>query len=82
MYSIDTDPQAQRQVDALPREALTAYTEARALLEVDPWSGDPYHAQNPDAPMRTLPFGAGGLVTYLILDDERRVDVLRVLWLS
>jgi hypothetical protein len=82
VYSINTDPQAQQQVDALPDAALTAYAEARALLEVDPWSGAPYHAQNPDAAMRTLPFGTAGLVTYLILDDQRRVDVLRILWLS
>ncbi len=33
--------------------------------------------------MRTLAFGATGqgLVTYLVLDDQRRVDVLDVVWL-
>lgn len=34
----------------------------------------------PDGPMRQLVFGPGGygMVTYLVLEDEQRVDVLRV----
>jgi len=34
--------------------------------------------------MRTLAFGKHdqGLVTYLILDEQRRVVVLRVLWIG
>jgi hypothetical protein len=29
-----------------------------------------------------LAFGPGGLVTYLILEDQRRVDVLQVHWVG
>lgn len=52
------------------------------VLEVAPWSGDAYDRQRPDANMRTHAFGGHGegLVIYLILDDQRRVVVLRVLW--
>ncbi|WP_344653736.1 hypothetical protein [Cryptosporangium japonicum] len=53
-----------------------------ALLEVAPWSGESYNRQHPDANMRSHPFGtdAKGLAIYLILEDQRRVIVLRVLW--
>lgn len=82
MYNVDTDPEAQEQINALPREALSAYAEARTFLEVSPWEGRSYNRRNPDAPMRTVTFGTAGLITYLILDDQRRVDVLRVLWME
>ncbi len=52
------------------------------MLEVNPWGGDPYHRQNPDAPLRTLAFGGAGMVTYLILEDQRRVDLLIVFWMG
>ncbi|MQA11740.1 MAG: hypothetical protein GEU98_24960 [Pseudonocardiaceae bacterium] len=80
MYYVDTDPKAQEQVDALPPAALSAYAEARTFLEVSPWEGRSYNRWNPDGPMRTVPFGEAGLIIYLVLDDQRRVDVLRVLW--
>lgn len=52
------------------------------LLEVAPWGGDSYDRKRPDANMRTHTFGSHGegLMIYLILDDQRRVVVLRVLW--
>ena len=30
--------------------------------------------------MRTLAFGHAGMITYLIMDELRRVDLLEVLW--
>ena len=75
-YSIDIDPQAQESIAALPTDALLALTEAFTLLELSPWSGQSVNAEkNPDAPVRNLPFGRAGLLTYLVLDDEQRVDV-------
>lgn len=84
MYRIDTDDQAQHQVDALPHDALAFYAELRTTLEVSPWSGEPVNDQNPDGPVRTMIFGADhqGMATYLILDDQRRVDILSVLWIG
>lgn len=84
MYQLDTDDHAQHQVDALPGNALNSYAELRTTLEVSPWSGDPVNDQNPEGPVRTMTFGADhqGMVTYLILEDQRRVDILSVLWLG
>lgn len=54
------------------------------MLEVSPWSGESLNATNPDAGVRTLTFGSTshGMITYLILEDQRRVDILDVLWLD
>ena len=84
MYRVETDEHAQRQVDALPADALAAYAELRAMLELSPWGGEPINDRNPDGPVRTLAFGGHhqGMVTYLILEEQRRVDVLSVLWLD
>jgi hypothetical protein len=82
VYRVVNDDQAQEQGAALPVEALAAYAEARALLEVAPWSGDPYHRENPDGPIRTLPFGSSGAVVYLILEFQREVHVLLVPWIG
>ena len=84
MYRVETDQTAQQQIDALPAHALPAYVELRTLLEISPWSGPPVNANNPEGQVRTLTFGANhkGMVTYLILEDQRRVDVLSVLWIG
>lgn len=82
MYSVESEEQALEQVAALPAEALPYYAELMMVLETAPWSGEAYDRQRPDANMRTHVFGKHdqGLVIYLILDDQRRVVVLRVLW--
>lgn len=84
MYEVTTDEQSRAQIDALPADALAPFAEVRAMLAVAPWGGDSLNDANPDAPVRTVAFGPehGGLVTYLILEAERRVDVLDVMWLA
>ncbi|WP_214401067.1 hypothetical protein [Pseudonocardia lacus] len=84
MYRVTTDEQSQPQVDALPAAALAAFAEARTMLEVAPWNGAPYHRGSPDSPMRALTFGprSEGDIVYLVLEDQRRVDILVVLWLD
>jgi hypothetical protein len=84
MYRVDTDALAEQQVEALPPSALPAFAELRTLLEVDPWAGNSINSRNPDAAVRNHVFGEHheGVVTYLILDDQRRVDLLSVLWLG
>ncbi|TCO57065.1 hypothetical protein [Actinocrispum wychmicini] len=83
MYQITTDESVQRQIDRLPTEALAPFAELRMLLELKPWSGDALNGNNPDGPVRTFAFGQGlGLATYLILEDQRRVDLLQVIWLG
>ncbi|MGH3900736.1 MAG: hypothetical protein ACRDTA_21325 [Pseudonocardiaceae bacterium] len=54
------------------------------MLEVVPWDGAPYSKLNPDSPMRGCPFGPDGtgIAVSLIVDDLRRVDLLKVLWMG
>ena len=82
MYRIELLPEVQEQVAALPREALTSYAEVLVMLEVAPWSGDPYSREHPDGSTRAVAFGPNGegLLSYLILEDQRRVALLIVLW--
>lgn len=83
-YKIDIDPEERDQIRALPPGVPNALAEAMAVLELAPWNGEPYNDDKPDGSMRVLLFGAGnrGKVTYLILEDQRRVDVLKVMWIS
>ncbi|MGH3940945.1 MAG: hypothetical protein ACRDTG_20365 [Pseudonocardiaceae bacterium] len=49
-----------------------------------PWNGQPYNKALPDGTMRTVVFGPGGagFATYLILEDQQRVDILQVTWVG
>ena len=84
MYEVTTDKQSQAQIEALPADALAPFAETRTALELAPWNGRPYHPRQPHSPMRTLLFGqhSEGKIVYLILEDQRRVDMLVVLWLA
>jgi len=80
VYRVETDSNAMEQIAALPVDALADYAQVLGVLELVPWNGAPLRDDNPDAAVRTLPFGRAGMVTYLILEDQRRIDVLNVLW--
>ncbi|MGH3695353.1 MAG: hypothetical protein ACRDRX_15425 [Pseudonocardiaceae bacterium] len=80
MYRVETDPDAAEQIAALPDDALADYAQSLVVLELVPWNGAPLRKDNPDGAVRTLPFGRAGMVTYLILERQHRVDVLKVLW--
>ena len=80
MYQVQTDSQVREQLAALPIDAVLAFLEAVSVLELVPWNGTPVNPDNPDGALRTLPFGDGGLVTYLILEAQQRVDVVLVQW--
>jgi len=84
VYKVTTDEQSQPQIDALPADALAPFAEACLALELAPWNGRSYHRHQPNGSMRTLTFGAhgAGKIVYLILEDQRRVDVLVVMWLA
>ena len=84
MYRVDADEQVQDQAARLPPDALAPFAELRTMLEVSPWSGNPINDDNPDGPVRIAPFGPErqGIATYLILDDQRRVDLLQIAWLG
>ena len=69
-------------LSGLPREAVVALAEAMAVLELTPWAGDPLVDRNPGGAVRTLPFGARGLVTYVVVEEFGRVDLLQVHWVG
>lgn len=78
MYRVVTDEQLQQQINTLPAAALAALAELRTVLEVNPRAGEPINDHNPDGPIRTVTFGRhhDGVAAYLILEDQRRVDLL------
>lgn len=78
-YEIDVGS-VRAELGALPRPALVALAEILAVLEVAPWSGDPLVDRNPDGAVRTMAFGAAGLVTYVVVDHLDRVDLLQLHW--
>jgi hypothetical protein len=84
VYGVDADSFLQKQIDALPAEALAGFAELRTVLELAPWSGDPINADHPHEPVRVASFGPDrqGLVTYLVLDEQRRVELLQIAWLA
>lgn len=81
-YTVDVDLAAEGDIAALPDAALVALAEAFTVLQLVPWSGRPYHRSKPDGAMRTLPFGSRGVITYPVVEDLRRVDVLVVTWIG
>ncbi|HEY3609035.1 MAG TPA: hypothetical protein VGL06_16150 [Pseudonocardiaceae bacterium] len=84
MYEVTTDEDSQPQIDALPADALAPFAEVRTALELAPWNGKSYHRHRQDSTMRAMSFGQHGEgdIVYLILEDQRRVDILVVLWLA
>jgi hypothetical protein len=83
-YKIEIYPEARDQIRALPYGMPEAFGEVMAMLELTPWSGDRYIRSNPDCTMRQVAFGEGGavLVTYMILENQGRVGVLKLMWVS
>jgi hypothetical protein len=80
VYQLDLDPIVEDQVKALPQEALRPLAELFTLLETAPWSGEPFNTAKPRGNMLTHSFGELGLATYLVLEDEREVYLLRIEW--
>ncbi|MFF5262216.1 hypothetical protein ACFY4C_25040 [Actinomadura viridis] len=80
MYRLILDPVAEEQIVAVPDEALSPLAELFVLLETSPWSGQPFNPSNPRANMLTHAFGERGLATYIVLDEQREVYLIRVEW--
>ncbi|GHF54607.1 hypothetical protein FHX82_006887 [Amycolatopsis bartoniae] len=83
MYRIVVDERVQAQLAALPVDALSAYLELRSTLETVPHNGRPLNPAVPDGVL-TFTFGPHreGLVYYLVLEFDERVEVLDVQWLG
>jgi hypothetical protein len=83
-YTIEISPEAGEQIRALPPELPKQLAEVMAMLELTPWHSLPINDENPDGAVRQLTFGDAGqvLLTFLILEQQRQVDVLEVLWIE
>jgi plasmid stabilization system protein ParE len=80
-YTLDIDPAAHAQIRALPPEGIDALSEAFEVLSLVPERGEPINADNPGGGVFQLVFDSGrGLITYLLLPEQDRVDVLVVTW--
>lgn len=79
------DDLVRQQFGAMPpegRRALVGLMDAVALVPFNfVEQSDPAY-QGHAAPVKTLPFGAGGLVTFQVYEPGERVVVLQVLWLA
>jgi hypothetical protein len=84
VYRIVPDGATMQQVAALPDEALDSYAEVLAVLELEPWNGQPQHQDNPDGAVRRWHFGPdkAGQVVYLLLEEQCEVHLLFVQWLG
>jgi hypothetical protein len=84
VYEVVVYPEAADQIAELPVAALADYARVLDAIEVAPWNGPPHNERNPGGAVRRWSFGpdAAGQVLYLVLDEQREVHVLRVLWLE
>lgn len=82
MYRIVTDAQTSEQIAALPDHALAEFTGVLGVLELVPWNGRALHSDKPDGPVRVWSIGEAGMVIYLILEDQHRVDLVNVVWVD
>jgi hypothetical protein len=82
VYRITVYPEPAEQIAALPDEALAAYLEVLAVLELMPWNGHPQNDDNPEGAVRRWAFGPGkaGHVVYLVLEEQQEVHVVLVQW--
>ncbi|ONI88955.1 hypothetical protein ALI144C_05460 [Actinosynnema sp. ALI-1.44] len=81
-YALVIDDAARIQISALPPPALTALAEAFEVLALVPERGSPHNTANPTGGLYQLVFGNQGLIVYLLLADQDRVDVLQVTWID
>lgn len=80
-YRIVVYSDAKEQVQALPADVRRAFDEAMEVVALVPRNGRLYNTGKPDG-LREFVFGPDrrGTVTYLILEDQHRVDVVLVQW--
>lgn len=82
MYDFDVAPEVTATIAVLPDSVLPSLGEIFDVLRIAPWNGPPYNEDNVEGAMRHWAFGPGnvGDVIYLILENARRVEVVRITW--
>jgi hypothetical protein len=84
LYSYEQTGEVAESLQAMPVELLAHFAELITFLELTPWAGQPYQPGNPAGGMRKMTFGPNGeaLATYVILEDQRRVVVVSLIWIA
>ena len=82
-YRVTRSAHIEAVIASLPRSAMVPFAEASEVLAMVPWNGMPFVGANPDGSLRKLVFGDGqGLVTYLVVEHRRQVDIVSITWLG
>jgi hypothetical protein len=79
VFQVNLFDEARAVATALPYDLRKVFDEFLDLLELEPHTGELYRP--PDSDLRTAVLAEGRvLVIWLVLDDQARVEVLRVVW--
>ena len=80
MFRWELDDLAREQLSGLPPQVQLALSDLMdAVVIVDPAEYQRRPGE-PQRPLRTLPFGQAGLVTFLVYEPDDLVLVTRVIW--
>lgn len=81
MYEVTLSEEARATTTQLPRSVLTALAELVDALAINAELGRPYRGSSSD--LRTIAIAGGQLlVVWLVLENQHRVELLRLLWLG
>ena len=81
MYRVNLLDEARDAIAGIPPNALKALAELMNLLAIQPYAGRLYGA--PGSDLRTIAVADGRvLAVWLVLEDQQRVEILRLLWLG
>ena len=80
MFRWELEDLAREQLAGMPPPAQLALSDfVDAVVIVDPAEYQ-RRPDEPERPLRTLPFGQAGLVTFLVYEPDELVLVTRVIW--
>jgi hypothetical protein len=80
LFRWELDDLAREQLSGLPPQVQLALSDLMdAVVIVDPAEYQRRPGE-PQRPLRTLPFGQAGLVTFLVYEPDDLVLVTRVIW--
>lgn len=82
MFRWELEDLAREQLAGMPRRvqlALSDFMDAVVIVDPAEYQRRP---EEPARPLRTLPFGQAGLVTFLVYEPDELVLVTRVIWIG
>lgn len=80
MFRWELEDLAREQLAGMPppvQLALADFMDAVVIVDPAEYQRRP---EEPERPLRTLPFGQAGLVTFLVYEPDELVLVTRVIW--